>query len=120
MCAPVFLCLLAYPVEWHLRQAWKPLLFDDPEPETGRALRTSPVAKDNPSPAAQSERASRRTDAGLPVLGFTQLIGHLGTLTRNTVRVPLQGGHCFTAYAHPTDLQRKAFDLIAIDPQRVQ
>lgn len=116
----VFLCLLAYPVEWHLRQAWKPLLFDDPEPETGRALRTSPVAKANPSPAAEAKRASRRTDAGLPVLGFTQLIGHLGTLTRNTVRVPLQGGQSFTTYAHPTDLQRKAFDLLAIDPPRVQ
>lgn len=118
--AHVFLCLLAYHVEWHLRQAWKLLLFDDPEPETGRALRTSPVAKAEPSPAAQSKRTSRRTDAGLPVLGFTQLIGHLGTLTRNTVRVPLQGGHSFTAFAHPTDLQRKAFDLIAIDPARVQ
>ena len=53
-------------------------------------------------------------------MGFTQLIGHLGSLTRNIVRVPPQGGHSVTAYAHPADLQRKAFDLIAVDPERVQ
>lgn len=118
--AHVFLCLLAYHLEWHLRQAWKPLLFDDPEPETGRARRTSPVAKAEPSPAARIKRATRRTDQGLPVMGFTQLIGHLGTLTRNTVRVPLQGSHSFTAYPRPTPLQRKTFELIGIDPTRVQ
>ncbi len=118
--AHVFLCLLAYHLEWHLRQAWKPLLFDDPEPETGRARRTSPVAKAEPSPAARIKRATRRTDQGLPVMGFTQLIGHLGTLTRNAVRVPLQGSHSFTAYPRPTPLQRKAFELIGIDPTRVQ
>ena len=118
--AHVFLCLLAYHVEWHLRQAWKPLIFDVPEPETGRALRPSPVAKAVPSSAAEAKRASRRTDAGLPVMGFTLLLRHLSTLTRNTVRVPLQRGHSFTAYAHPTDLQRKAFQLIAVDPERAQ
>ncbi len=53
-------------------------------------------------------------------MGFTRLIGHLGTLTRNTVRVPLQGSHSFTAYARPTRLQQKAFDLIATDSTRIQ
>ena len=118
--AHVFLCLLAYHVEWHLRQAWKPLLFDDPEPEVGRARRRSPVAPAEPSPVAQTKRTTRRTEDALPVMGFTQLIRHLGTLTRNTVRVPLQGAHSFTAYAHPTKLQQRAFDLLAIDPKRVQ
>ncbi len=66
--AHVFLCMLAYHVEWHLRQAWTPLLFDDPEPETGRALRASPVAPAEPSPAADIKRATRRTDEGLPVM----------------------------------------------------
>ena len=118
--AHVFLCMLAYHVEWHLRQALAPLLFHDTELEAARAKRSSPVVKTAPSEGAKSKKATKRTAAGLPVTGFAQLLAHLGTLAANTVRTPVRPKHTFTAYTRKTPLQEAAFDLLGIDPQRVQ
>ncbi|MFL5072638.1 MAG: IS1634 family transposase [Xanthobacteraceae bacterium] len=118
--AHVFLCMLAYHVEWHLRQALAPLLFHDTELASARAERTSPVAATEPSEAAKAKKATKRSADGLRVMSFADLIDHLGTLVRNTMRAPLRTRHRFTLYATPTPLQEAAFQLLGIDPLRVQ
>jgi hypothetical protein len=112
--------MLAYHVEWHLRQALAPLLFHDTDIEAARAERSSPVAKTEPSESVKSKKATKRNPAGLPVMGFGELIRHLGTLVANTMRAPLQGDHLFTLYTRKTSLQEAAFELLGIDPARVQ
>ena len=85
--AHLFLCMLAYHLEWHMRQDLAPILFDDHDRAAGEALRPSPVAKAQPSPAAKRKVKSKRTDDGLPVHSFQTLLADLATLTRNTVRL---------------------------------
>ncbi len=58
----VLLCMLAYYVEWHMRQAWAPILFDDDDPAAGEALRGSPVAPGKRSPRAEGKAAGKRTE----------------------------------------------------------
>jgi transposase len=114
--AHVFLCMLAYHVEWLLREALAPLLFHDTELDAARAERTSPVAKTEPSDAAKAKKATKRSADGHPVMSFADLIAHLGTFTRNTMRVPLRPKHRFTLYPKPTPLQQAAFKLLDLTP----
>jgi transposase len=118
--AHVFLCMLAYHVEWHLRQALAPLLFHDADLEAARAERTSPVAKTEPSEAVKTKKATKRSPDGQRVMSFADLIAHLGTLVRNTMRVPSRPNHRFTLYSTPTPLQEAAFKLLDLNPLRVQ
>ena len=118
--AHVLLCMLAYHVEWHLRDALAPLLFHDTERAAARAERSSPVASTEPSEAAKAKKATRRTANGQPVMSFTGLMAHLGTLTRNTMRVRMRAAHRFTLYAKTTPLQEAAFSLLNLEPMRVQ
>jgi hypothetical protein len=118
--AHVFLCMLAYHVEWHLRQALAPLLFHDTDIEAARAERRSPVASTEPSPTARAKKAIKRNVNGDRVNSFAGLIDHLGTMTRNTMRVPLAAKHRFTLLSQSTSLQQAAFNLLGFDPQRVQ
>jgi transposase len=118
--AHVFLCMLAYHVDWLLREALAPLLFHDTDLAAAKAERASPVAKTEPSEAAKAKKATKRSPDGHPVMGFADLIAHLGTFTRNTVRVPLQRRHRFTLYSNPTPLQEAAFRLLDLNPMRVQ
>ena len=76
--AHVFLCMLAYHVEWHLRDALAPLLFHDTERAAARAERSSPVARTEPSEAAKAKKATKRTANGQRVMGFAGLMTHLG------------------------------------------
>src|SRR6201997_1279852 len=117
--AHVFLCMLAYHVEWHLRDALAPLLFHDTDLEAARGERTSPVAKNDPSEAAKAKKATKRSADGHHVMSFNALIAHLGTLVRNAMRVPLHAKHRFTLHSRPTSLQA-AFKLLDLDPLRVQ
>jgi Transposase DDE domain len=118
--AHVFLCMLAYHVEWHLRQALAPLLFHDTDLDQARAERSSPVAKTEPSETVKAKKATKRNADGHRVSSFAGLIDHLATMTRNTMRVPLAAKHHFTLIAKPTPLQDAAFKLLGLDPQRVQ
>jgi transposase len=118
--AHVFLCMLAYHVEWLLREALAPLLFHDTDLAAARAERASPVDKTEPSDAAKAKKATKRSPDGHPVMCFADLMAHLGTLTRNTMRVPLRTRHRFTLYSKPTPLQEAAFKLLGINPMRVQ
>ena len=112
--AHVFLCMLAYYLEWHLRQALAPLLFDDHERAVAQAERPSPVAKARRSEAAKAKAASGRTPDGLPVHSFQSLLGDLATLTRNTVATADGSDVTFTAYANPTALQQRVFELLGV------
>jgi Transposase DDE domain len=117
--AHVFLCMLAYHVEWHLRQALAPLLFHDTSIEAARADRASPVVSTGPSKVARTKKATKRNADGLPVMRFADLMDHLGTLTRNTMRVSLQANHTFIQFASPTPIQETAFRLLDLEPLRV-
>ncbi len=118
--AHVFLCMLAYHVEWHMRQKLAPMLYDETDREAADALRESIVAKAERSPAARAKLAKRRTEDGLPVLSFQSLLAELATLTRNKTVTPLNDTYELTLYARPTAIQTKAFDLLGIKPERTQ
>jgi hypothetical protein len=118
--AHVFLCMLAYHVEWHLRQALAPLLFHDTDIARARAERSSPVETTEPSSSAKSKKASKLNPQRLPVMAFGDLMTHLGTLARNTVAAGLHKGHTFILHTKPTKVQEAAFKLLEIDPVRVQ
>ena len=116
--AHVLLCMLAYYLQWHMRRSLAPMLFDEPDPAAREAQRTSPVAKAEPSPAAQRKAAGKRTDPvdgePLPVHSFHTLLGDLATLTRNVVRL---GRDRLTAIlATPSHTQRRALDLLGVTP----
>src|SRR5437667_545637 len=116
--AHVLLCMLAYYLQWHMRRSLAPMLFDEPDPAARQAQRTSPVAKAEPSLAAQRKAAGKRTDPAdgepLPVHSFHTLLGDLATLTRNVVRL---GRDRLTAVlATPTGTQRRALDLLGLTP----
>ena len=112
--AHVLLCMVAYYLEWHMRQALAPMLFDDHDRAAGEALRSSPVAKAQPSPAAKRKAKTKRTDDGLPVHSFRSLLADLATLTRNIVRFGRAAP--FAVLATPTEIQRRALDLLGIQP----
>jgi transposase len=118
--AHVFLCMLAYHVEWHLRQVLAPLLFHDTDIDVARTMRSSPVAPTEPSATAKSKRAIKRNANGDRVHSFAGLFDHLGSMTRNTMRMPLAKKHRFTLLSTPTPLQEAAFKLLGFDPKRVQ
>jgi hypothetical protein len=112
--AHVFLCMLAYHLEWHLRQALAPMLFDDHDRQAAEARRPSPVAKAEPSPAARRKAQTQQTEDGLPVHSFRSLLADLATLTRNTVRFGRAA--TFPVLATPTEIQRRALDLLGVQP----
>ncbi|SRR5216684_1095071 len=112
--AHVLLCMLAYYLEWHMRQSLAPILFEDHDRAAGEALRASPVAKAQPSPAAKRKAKTKRTDDGLPVHSFRSLLDDLATLTRNAVRFGRAA--TFPVLAKPTEIQRRAFDLLGLQP----
>jgi transposase len=109
--AHVFLCLLAYYLTWHLRHAWAPLLFKDEHPPD----RPDPVAKATRSPAADRKARTKRTSAGQTCHSYKSLLTELGTLTRNTIRLPGTTA-TFHKLAQPTTTQARALDLIEHAP----
>ena len=106
--AHVFLCMLSYYLSWHLRRAWKPLLFDDEQPPK----RPDPVAKASRSRSAERKAQSKRTATGEPCHSLTTLLSELSTRCRNTIRLPTTGAS-FDQRTEPTPTQARAIDLIA-------
>jgi hypothetical protein len=103
----VFICMLAAYLVWHLRSALAPLTFTDEQPPE----RMNPVAPAVRSPSALKKAAVKRNGEDLPVRGFRELLDHLGTLTRNTVRVTDAASE-FELLATPTPTQRRVFELL--------
>jgi hypothetical protein len=112
--AHVFLCTLAYYVEWHMRQKLAPILFEDDDPAAGEALRRSIVAPAQRSPSAQRKVRTLRTIDGLPAHSFTTLMKDLATLTKNRVQPKALASPPFDTLARPTQLQQKALSLLSV------
>jgi hypothetical protein len=109
----VLLGMLAYYVEWRMRQVLAPILFDDDDPKGAQKARTSVIAPAARSEAARRKLAARKTEDGLPVHSFKTLMDDLATVTRNTVRFPGVEQPVYI-YATPTPVQRRAFDLLGV------
>jgi Transposase DDE domain len=110
--AHIFLSMLAYYVQWHLAEAWKPLLFADEAPaDDGR----NPVAPARRSDAALAKAQTRRLADGTPALSFRGLLSHLATIVRNTMRPKdaKPGLRTFTLATEANPKQRQALDLAA-------
>ena len=115
--AHVLLCMLAYYLEWHMRQPLAPMLFDDHDRACAEAGRTSPVAKAKVSKAADRKASTQRTEAAdgaiQPVHSFRTLLDDLATLTRNTVCCA--GQKTLTVHTTPTPVQRRALKLLGVE-----
>jgi transposase len=110
--AHVLICMLAYYVEWHLRRAWRPLLFEDEELEGARAVR-DPVAAAQPSEAVRRKKRTHQTAAGLPVHSFRTLLEHPGSRSRETYQVVSEpSGPTFTRVPELDPVQREALRLL--------
>ena len=113
--AHVCLCMLAYHVEWHLRQRLAPMLYDDTDKATAEVLRTSVVAKAQPSPSAIAKQTHGTTPDGLPVHSLQTLLADLATLARNRGHHRTRPTHAFVVHTRPTKLQQKALDLLTMN-----
>jgi transposase len=112
--AHIFLCLLAYYVEWHMRQLLAPILFDDDDKQQAQAARTSIVAPATRSLSAKRKALSKLTVDGLKVHSFQSLLADLATLTKNKIQPTDKVTAAFDMLTRPTALQQRAFDLLSI------
>ena len=118
--AHVFLCMLAYHLEHHMRARLAPLLYDDTDPETAATMRESVVAKARISPSALRKQTTGRTEDGLPVQSFQGILADLATYCRMQASTPVNDKYVFTLYSRPTPTQQRAFELLGIKPERTQ
>lgn len=109
--AHLFLCLLAYYVEWHLREAWRELMFAD-EDLAAKAVR-DPVAPARRSPAADAKASRHTLPDGSPVHSFHTLLSELSTIVRTACRTPDAGDDTptFELTTVASDWQRRALEL---------
>ena len=110
--AHIFLCMLAYYVEWHMREAWRELMFADTD-QQAKATR-DPVAPAQRSKAALAKAARHTLDDGTPVHSFSTLMAELATIVRNTCRAPNAGPEAptFEVLTTPNAKQQRALDLL--------
>jgi hypothetical protein len=110
--AHVLICVLAYYVEWHLRRAWRPLLFEDEELDGDRAVR-DPVAPAQPSDSVRRKKTTHETAGGLPVHSFRTLLAHLGCRSRETYQVVSDpSGATFARVTELDPVQQEALRLL--------
>lgn len=112
--AHILLCMLAYYVEWHMRQLLAPLLFDDDDKPQAQAARVSIVAPAQRSPAAKRKASTKHTSGGLKVHSFQTLLGDLATIVKNRIRPKDKKIAPFDMLTQPTPLQQRAFDLLGL------
>ena len=118
--AHVLLCMLAYHVEHHMRARLAPMLYDETDHEAAAALRASIVAKAERSEAARRKQTTGLTDDGLPVHSFQSLLADLATYARIQATTALNDKYVFTLHTRPTSIQQRAFELLALNPDRTQ
>jgi hypothetical protein len=112
----VLLCMLAYYVEWHMRQALAPILFDDDDKRAGEARRISVVGPARRSKRAERKAATKRTEEDeQPVHSFQTLLADLATLAKNQVRFGGSDAATMTVYTQPTPLQKHALSLLQVN-----
>src|SRR6266581_129932 len=110
--AHILLCMLAYYVEWHMRQRLAPLLFDDDDKPQAQAARTSIVAPAQRSAAAQRKALTKHTREGMKVHSFQTLLGDLATIVKNRIQPKDPNVAAFDMLTQPTAIQQRAFDLL--------
>ena len=114
--AHIFLCMLAYYVEWHLRRVWAPLLFEDEELPQQRQRR-DPVLPPSSSESAKAKKLTHQTTDGLPVQSFATLLSNLASRARVTYSLNTdKSGPTFQQVPPPTPLQAKACELLNLLP----
>jgi len=118
--AHVLLCMLAYHVEHHMRARLAPMLFDETDHEQAAAMRASIVAKVERSEAARRKQTTGLTDDGLPVHSLQSLLADLATYARIQATTALNENYVFTLHTRPTIVQQRAFELLAVNPDRTQ
>jgi hypothetical protein len=118
--AHVLLCMLTYHVEHHMRAKLAPMLYDETDHEAAAAMRVSIVAKAERSEAARRKQTTGLTDDGLPVHSFQSLLADLSTYSRIQATTALNDKYVFTLHTRPTPIQQRAFELLAINPDRTQ
>ena len=114
--AHVFLCMLAYYVQWQMRSRLKPMLFDDEYLDEASSSRASPVAKAVRSDHARAKDKTRRADDGLALHSFHTLLKDLATLTLNVARTGANPNAEIVITSRPTPIQAKAFELLGLNP----
>ena len=112
--AHVLLCMLAYYLEWHMRQGLAPMLFEDADKQAADTLRTSVVAQAQRSPAAVQKQTTKSTPDGLPVHSFQTLLADLATIAQNTIVTAITPKYPLTMVTRPTPTQHKAFQLLGL------
>ena len=112
MRAHIFLCMLSYYVEWHLRETWRELMFADTD-QQAKTTRDA-VAAAKRSKAALAKAASHTLDDGTPAHSFATLLAELATIVRNTCRTPNAGPDAptFEIVTTPNAKQKRALELI--------
>lgn len=110
--AHLFICMLAYYLEWHLREAWAELTFRDERPPE----QDDPVAKAKRSGAAAEKASRKRTARGEAPHSFEDLIAELSLRTRNTVRIG-ESGAGFERLSEPSPVQARALALVGSIPK---
>lgn len=118
--AHVFLCMLAYYVEWHIRQKLKPILFDDEELQAARQTNKTPVKKVPRSAGAKQKDSTGMNEDGLPVHSFKTLLKDLATVCYNITSTPVNPKAEIILVTRPTPLQAKAFQLLGVTPECTQ
>jgi hypothetical protein len=113
--AHVFLCMLSYYIEWHMRRALAPILFEDDDKPAGEKLRSSVVAPAQRSPEAESKASSKRTSDDQPVHSFKTLLTDLATIVKNRVQPRAAGATPFDVLTRPTPVQKRALDLLKLN-----
>ena len=117
--AHVFLCMLAYYVEWHMRRDLAPLLFQDEQRAEAEATRASVVAPAPRSASALAKDRTKRTPDGYPVQSFRDLLRDLATVAKNRVQPRAPQAPAFEVMTTPTALQTRAFRLLNVAPVKV-
>jgi len=112
--AHIFLCTLAYYVEWEMRRLLAPVLFDDEDHASVEKERSSVVAPAERSETARKKAASKRTADGVPVHSFRTLLADLATITKNQIQPHLPDAPIFVKVTLPTPTQKKALDLLGV------
>jgi transposase len=112
--AHILLCVLAYYVEWHMRQLLAPILFDDDDKPQARAARVSIVAPAQRSATAEVKALTKQTADGIKVHSFQTLLGDLATIVKNRIQPVDKSIAAFDMLTQPTAIQQRAFDLLHV------
>jgi transposase len=112
--AHILICMLAYYVEWHMRQSLAPILFDDDHKPEAQAARQSVVQPAQRSPSAERKAHTKHTNEGIPVHSFQTLLKDLATIVKNRIQPTDENIPAFDMITQPTTLQQRALDLLGV------